>query len=70
MFGRDLLTTMADAIDVEAERRDVLALHPIPVLHVRMQDTYVCILKLRSACRYLKGEQDHADQEGPGYIKE
>ncbi|KAF7179280.1 hypothetical protein CNMCM7691_008212 [Aspergillus felis] len=53
-FGRDRLTTMADAIDVGAERHDVLAPHPIRVLHVRIRDTYVCILKLRNACRYLK----------------
>ncbi|RHZ65407.1 hypothetical protein CDV55_104464 [Aspergillus turcosus] len=48
---------MVDAIDVEAERPDVLALHPIPVLRAKMQVTYVYIPKLRNVCRYLKGEQ-------------
>jgi hypothetical protein len=64
---------MADAIDVGAERPDALAPHPIPVLHVRMRDRYVCIPKLRNECQYLKGEQDYAyyaDQEGSGDIKE
>ncbi|KAM0118646.1 Transcriptional activator [Aspergillus fumigatus] len=45
---------MADAIDVGAERPDALAPHPIPVLHVRMRDRSVCILKPRNECRYLK----------------
>ncbi|KAF7155718.1 hypothetical protein CNMCM6106_006000 [Aspergillus hiratsukae] len=57
-----------DATDVEAERPDVLALHPIPVLRAKMQVTYVYIPKLRNACRYLKGEQ-LPDQERSGDTK-
>lgn len=61
---------MADAIDVGAERPDALAPHPIPVLHVRMRDRSVCILKPRNECRYLKGEPNYADWEMSGDIKE